>query len=139
MTITPCYLLPQLPESLTGLAELALDLRWSWSHAADTLWQHIAPELWEQTRNPWLILQNVGGNTLQQLAQDQDFIAKLNTFVSEHRDRLAQTCWFGKTYPHPPFSQVAYFSMEFGLSESLPIYSGAVSYTHLTLPTSDLV
>ena len=126
MTITPCYLLPQLPESLAGLAELALDLRWSWSHVSDTLWQHIAPQLWEQTHNPWLILQNAGSETLQHLAQDRDFIAKLDTFVAEHRDRLTQTCWFGKTYPHPPFSQVAYFSMEFGLSESLPIYSGGL-------------
>ena len=73
MTITPCSLLPQLPESLTGLAELALDLRWSWSHATDTLWQHIAPELWEQTRNPWLILQNMGGDTLQHLAACRSF------------------------------------------------------------------
>ncbi|MBU2804293.1 glycosyltransferase family 1 protein, partial [Acidithiobacillus ferridurans] len=126
MTIAPCYLLPQLPESLAGLAELALDLRWSWSHVSDTLWQHIAPKLWEQTHNPWLILQNAGSETLQQLAQDKDFIAKLDAFVAEHRNRLAQTCWFGKTYPHPPFRQVAYFSMEFGLSESLPIYSGGL-------------
>ena len=126
MTIAPCYLLPQLPESLAGLAELALDLRWSWSHATDNLWQHVAPELWEDTRNPWLILQNIGGDTLQRLAQDKDFIAMLNTFVSEHRGHLTQKGWFSKTYPHPPFSQVAYFSMEFGLSESLPIYSGGL-------------
>ena len=126
MTIAPCYLLPQLPESLAGLAELALDLRWSWSHATDNLWQHVAPELWEDTRNPWLILQNIGGDTLQRLAQDKDFIAMLNTFVSEHREHLTQKGWFSKTYPHPPFSQVAYFSMEFGLSESLPIYSVAL-------------
>ena len=126
MTIAPCYLLPQLPESLAGLAELALDLRWSWSHAADSLWQRIAPELWEQTRNPWLILQNMGGDTLQHLAQDKDFIAKLDTFVSKHHEHLSQKSWFNETYPHPPFSQVAYFSMEFGLSESLPIYSGGL-------------
>ena len=126
MIIAPYYLLPQLPESLTGLAELAIDLRWSWSHATDTLWQHIAPELWEQTRNPWLILQNIGGDTLQHLAQDKDFIAKLDTFVSKHHEHLTQKGWFSETYPHPPFSQVAYFSMEFGLSESLPIYSGGL-------------
>ena len=126
MTIAPYYLLPQFPESLAGLAELALDLRWSRSHAADSLWQHIAPELWEETRDSWLILHDVGGDTLQRLAQDKDFIAKLNTLVSEHRERLSQKGWFSKTYPRPPFSQVAYFSMEFGLSESLPIYSGGL-------------
>ncbi|MBW9255511.1 alpha-glucan family phosphorylase [Acidithiobacillus ferriphilus] len=126
MIIAPYHLLPQLPESLSGLGELAIDLRWSWSHATDTLWQQIAPELWEQTRNPWLILQNISGDTLQHLAQDKDFIAKLDTFVGKHHEHLTQKGWFSETYPHPPFSQVAYFSMAFGLSESLPIYSGGL-------------
>ena len=57
MNISPYYLLPPIPEGLDGLAELALDLRWSWSHAADELWESIDPELWARTRNPWLILQ----------------------------------------------------------------------------------
>ncbi|WP_291521707.1 DUF3417 domain-containing protein, partial [Acidithiobacillus sp.] len=69
MTIAPCYLLPHLPEPLTGLAEFALDLRCSWNHAADALWRQMSPELWENTRNPWLILQNVSEETLQRLAE----------------------------------------------------------------------
>lgn len=126
MTIAPCYLLPQLPESLSGLADLALDLRWSWSHAADTLWAEIAPELWEQTRNPWLILQNISGQTLQDLAHNSAFIAKLQAFTALHQEQLTQSSWFAENHRQASFTQVAYFSMEFGLSEALPIYSGGL-------------
>ena len=45
---------PDLPTELEELRELALDLRWSWSHVADDLWQRIDPELWHRTQNPWL-------------------------------------------------------------------------------------
>ncbi|PKY10123.1 alpha-glucan phosphorylase [Acidithiobacillus marinus] len=126
MTIAPCYLLPQLPESLGSLADLALDLRWSWSHAADALWAEIAPELWEQTRNPWLILQNISGQTLQELASNADFMAKLRSYTKLHQEQLIQSSWFAENHRQASFSQVAYFSMEFGLSEALPIYSGGL-------------
>lgn len=126
MTIAPCYLLPNLPDALTGLAELALDLRWSWSHAADVLWERIAPELWQATRNPWLILQNVSNEVLDGLARDQAFVALLDHFLSGHRRGLTDKTWFSSSHPQAPFSQVAYFSMEFGLSEALPIYSGGL-------------
>ncbi len=126
MTIAPCYLLPQMPESLSGLTELALDLRWAWSHAADSLWAEIAPELWEQTRNPWLILQNISSQTLQELAQNPAFIEKLKAFSAQHQEQLTQSSWFEQNYAQTSFRQVAYFSMEFGLSEALPIYSGGL-------------
>lgn len=126
MTIAPCYLLPPLPEPLTGLADLALDLRWSWNHATDALWRQMSPELWENTRNPWLILQNVSEETLRRLAEDPHFVAALQEFIQHHQERLGRTTWFAENYPQPPFHQIAYFSMEFGLSESLPLYSGGL-------------
>ena len=52
MTISNYYLVPPMPEGLEGLAELGLDLRWSWSHATDPLWERVDPELWNLTRNP---------------------------------------------------------------------------------------
>jgi starch phosphorylase len=48
-----------LPAPLRALTELALDLHWTWSHAGDALWQTVSPEIWEQTRNPWIILQDL--------------------------------------------------------------------------------
>lgn len=126
MTPQPCPLLPNLPPPLAALAELALDLRWSWSHATDTLWQRIAPELWTLTRNPWLILQNASRECLDALAADTEFVELVQEFVDRHAQTLARSTWFETAYPRVALDHIAYFSMEFGLSESLPVYSGGL-------------
>jgi starch phosphorylase len=64
------YLPRAVPSSLQGLATLAIDLRWSWHHGADELWQTVDPELWEATANPWLIIESVSDQRLQELAND---------------------------------------------------------------------
>jgi len=125
MVIPAYYLLRPLPPGLEGLAELALDLRWSWSHAADILWERIDPELWSITRNPWLILQMVARNRLEDLTADSDFHKVMNDLVNAHRQGAAEATWFQQTHSESSLS-VAYFSMEFGLSEALPIYSGGL-------------
>ncbi|MFC1924682.1 alpha-glucan family phosphorylase [Chloroflexota bacterium] len=125
MAIPTYYLLPPLPPSMEGLAEMALDLRWSWSHTADELWEHIAPELWNITRNPWLILQMVTLNRLEDLAADHDFLRFMNYVVKAHQESARETTWFQQTYSDSRLS-IAYFSMEYGLSESLPLYSGGL-------------
>ncbi len=113
---------PDLPEALSDLYELALDLRWSWSHVADDLWRYIDAELWYQTQNPWLILQTVSHAHLNKLAQDQKFIALLQEMRAEQLTAQAAPGWI-ETNNSP---SVGYFSMEFGLSEALPIYSGGL-------------
>ena len=56
----PIYsLLPTEVEGFDSLAELALDMRWSWNHATDEVWRQLDPELWELTHNPWVVLQTV--------------------------------------------------------------------------------
>ena len=125
MTISAYYLIPPLPEGLEGLAEVGLDLRWSWSHATDPLWERLDSELWNLTRNPWLILQSVSSARLKTLAGDADFRKQLNEQVMAHRKNLEQPSWFAETHAVVPLT-VAYFSMEFGLSEALPIYSGGL-------------
>ena len=69
-----------LPESLAVLAEFALDLRWTWSHAGDDLWRMIDSEVWERTRNPWTLLQDVsrelcGGTHVRSTAEIGDALA----------------------------------------------------------------
>jgi starch phosphorylase len=125
MTISGYYLIPPLPEGLEGLAEVGLDLRWSWSHATDPLWERLDPELWNLTRNPWLILQSVSYTRLEALARDADFKKQVNEQVKAHRKNLEEASWFSETHADAPLT-VAYFSMEFGLSEALPIYSGGL-------------
>ena len=109
-----------------ALAELALDLRWSFNHSADHLWERIDPELWELTHNPWIILQTVSQEKLQSVVADPEF----QTIVADlHREKqLAEKAegWFQKSHPNSALTGVAYFSMEFMLTEGLPIYSGGL-------------
>ncbi len=126
MRMEPAARFPALPAELLALAELALDLRWSWSHASDALWHRIAPDLWERTRNPLLVLQNAGRERLHSLAAERDFVALLDGIIAAHKEWRATQGWFQAACPATALSRVAYFSMEFGLSESLPIYSGGL-------------
>ncbi len=120
------YLPRPLPEALQGLAVLALDLRWSWHHGADELWRAADPELWDATQNPWLILDSISEERLDALAADAPFRARLEAEI-EARDRhYSGETWFGDARTTGLGGPVAYFSMEFGVSEALPIYSGGL-------------
>ena len=125
MPIPANYFLPSMPEGLEGLSELVLDLRWSWNHQADRLWKQIAPELWARTGNPWLILQNISTARLNTLAADPAFRKTVEDYVASYRETMERPSWFRETYAESALS-VAYFSMEFGLSEALPLYSGGL-------------
>ncbi|MEJ2479175.1 MAG: alpha-glucan family phosphorylase [Acidihalobacter sp.] len=120
------YLTRELPPSLERLTELALDLRWSWSHASDVLWRTIDPDLWEATANPWLIMESTSRERLEELAQDEEFRVELERQLKEREDNLKETTWFDGLADKETLNLVANFSMEFGLSESLPIYSGGL-------------
>jgi starch phosphorylase len=113
-------------EGFDSLAGLALDMRWSWDHTADELWQQLSPALWEQTHNPWLILQTVPGEQLQRQLSSPSFRARLDTLIRAQEEEDAEAGWLKKTYPGTALKTVAYFSMEFMLSEALPIYVGGL-------------
>ena len=117
MAISRYYLIPPLPEGLEGLAELALDLRWSWSHATDALWERIDPELWNLTRNPWLILQSVSSARLKTLAGDPALRQQVAKHLMQHRKVLEGPSWYSETHAATPLT-VAYFSMEWPTSSS---------------------
>jgi starch phosphorylase len=119
------YFLPSMTEGLEGLIDMALDMRWSWNHASDKLWREIDPELWDRTGNPWLILQTVAADRLRVLAADTGFRKLVEDSMAEHREAVEAQAWFHQAYAGEPFS-IAYFSMEYGLSEALPIYSGGL-------------
>jgi starch phosphorylase len=123
----PIYnLLPTEIEGFDSLAELALDLRWSWNHATDAVWRQLDPDLWEMTQNPWVVLQTVSRDRIERVLADLGFRQQVDDLVQTRRQVLAEPAWFQQTYPHSPLSCVAYFSMEFMLSEALPIYSGGL-------------
>jgi starch phosphorylase len=122
----PSFLLRSLPEALEPLADLALDLRWTWSHASDELWQTLDPELWELTRNPRVMLQSVSQARLEQCDADPQFMASLQHWMRAHQEYRRQPGWFRQTFPAHTLNPVAYFSMEFGLGEALPLYAGGL-------------
>ncbi len=115
-----------LPKSIEALVDLALDLRWSWDHAADALWKAVDSELWEATQNPWLILETVSESRLEELAHNARFLQELARLQGERAEQLGRLSWFDTAHGKAKLSAVAYFSMEFGLSEALPIYSGGL-------------
>ena len=119
-------LLPTDIEGFDSLTELALDMRWSWNHATDQVWRQLDPVLWELTHNPWGILQTVSREKLQRVLGEPAFRENVDNLVQARRDAAEAPAWFQQTYPQSQLNCVAYFSMEFMLSESLPIYSGGL-------------
>ena len=123
----PIYsLLPMEVAGLDSLAELALDMRWSWSHYADEVWRQLDPALWELTYNPWAVLQTVSRDQLKHMLADPVFRKRVEDLVRAKRQAFEAPAWFQQNHPQAPLTCVAYFSMEFMLSEALPIYSGGL-------------
>jgi glycogen phosphorylase len=123
----PAYsFLPVEVEGFDLLAELALDLRWSWNNSADDVWRELDPVLWGHTHNPWTVLQSCSRERLRSIAGDPAFRAKVDGLVRAKRQDAEAPAWFQQTNRVSPLSCVAYFSMEYMLSEALPIYSGGL-------------
>jgi starch phosphorylase len=118
--------LPSDTSSEDVLVQLALDVTWTLSRAADTLWRQLNPELWERTHNPWAVLQTVSGENLKRITSEPAFRATLDEVVRARSAARESPHWFEQNHPHSPLTGVAYFSMEYMLSEALPIYSGGL-------------
>jgi glycogen phosphorylase len=108
------------------LVDLALNLRWSWSHGEEELWEPLDPELWELTHNPWLVLLTTSLSRLKSLMADPNYRLKVEEAARTKQYYMQAPTWFQQQYAQSPLSCVAYFSMEFMLSEALPIYSGGL-------------
>ena len=123
----PIYnLLPTEIEGFDSLAELALDMHWSWNHATDEVWRQLDPELWEITHNPWVVLQTVSRDRIERVLADPVFRKNADGLVETSRQAAQAPAWFQQNHAETPLTCAAYFSMEFMLSEALPIYSGGL-------------
>jgi starch phosphorylase len=120
------FALPTLPDALLPLQDLALDLRWTWSHEGDALWEKVDAELWERTRSPWTVLQHVPADRLKRLAGDADFLAQLASAIENRKAYLEGQSWFQGAHGEAGLGGIAYFSMEFGLGAALPLYAGGL-------------
>ncbi len=117
-----------LPTEFRNLSELAHNLWWSWSPEGRAVFSYFDQTLWRLTHHdPIKQLQEIDPNRLDMLREDMVFIrqyqAAMNTF---HNYIGAKDHWFHTTYPHLQGGQVAYFSAEFGLHRSVPLYSGGL-------------
>ena len=122
----PLLLTRDLPDALAALGDLALDLRCTWSHEADALWERIDADAWTRTQNPWIMLQDISADRLHSLATDPIFAAELQRLAEARSGYLNAPGWFAATYGESALRGVAYFSMEFGLGEALPLYAGGL-------------
>jgi glycogen phosphorylase len=113
-------------EGFDSLAELALDMRWSWNHRADEVWSCLDPALWDLTHNPWVVLQTVSGERLEGVLAEPGFRKRVEDLVETKRRAAEAPGWFQQSHSESALTCVAYFSMEFMLSEALPIYSGGL-------------
>jgi starch phosphorylase len=117
------------PEDIEGfdkLAELALDMRWSWNHSADEIWRELDPALWDMTNNPWIVLQTISRNRLRRAMADPGFHKTISGLLRAKHREAGTPGWFQRNHARSPLTSIAYFSLEFMLSEALPIYSGGL-------------
>ncbi|MGE0441768.1 MAG: alpha-glucan family phosphorylase [Gemmatimonadales bacterium] len=117
-----------LPPRLEGLAALATNLSWSWNREARSLLRSIDPPLWRETRNnPIALLREVSHSRLEKLARDPEFLARYDQVMSWLAgDQQTGRTWFSRQAPGTATGAVAYFCAEFGLHNSVPIYSGGL-------------
>ena len=94
MSNPPYSLRPSETQTSDALAEMALDMRWSWNHSADAIWERLDPELWDLTHNPWVVLQTVSQEKLQSVARDPDFQRLVEELLQERRAAEAALGWF---------------------------------------------
>jgi glycogen phosphorylase len=123
----PFYsILPTDLEGVDSLTELALDMRWSWNHAADEIWRQLDPVLWDMSHNPWVLLQTLSRDRFKKLLSDRVFLNTVNSLIQLKEQANSSRAWFQQNWLKSSLSSIAYFSMEFMLSEALPIYSGGL-------------
>ena len=119
---------PEIPERIQRLRELAYNLWWTWNPPAQHLFATISPELWHTTEhNAVRVLLNVEPERLATLAHEGEFLAQYDRVCADFDAYMhPASTWFSQTFPAEVNHTIAYFSAEFGLHESLPIYSGGL-------------
>ncbi len=118
--------LPHLPEPLAFLEVLSRNIWWSWQHEAIGLFRRIDPRLWKESgRNPIAFLTNIPQKRMEGLAVDEGFLAQLKQVEILYKKQVLDKV-DNEESPSEFEGQVAYFSMEYGIHESIPLFSGGL-------------
>jgi len=95
----PIYsLLPTDVAGFDSLAELALDMRWTWNHATDEVWRQLDPKLWGITHNPWVVIQTVSRDRIDRMLADPVFRKNVDSRVQTRRKALEAPAWFQQNH-----------------------------------------
>ena len=119
---------PQLPKNINRLQEIANNLWWSWNSEFLRLLKKMDNDLWETVdKNPIKFLKRVSQERIEMASRDDKFIKEYNRVVKNFDDYMtSKDTWFNKNYPNNKKDLIAYFSAEYGLDETIPIYSGGL-------------
>ncbi len=119
---------PQLPKRIGKLSEIANNLWWSWNTEFLRLFKMIDRDLWETCeKNPVKFLKQVSQDRLEAVATNQEFLKEYDRLAKEFDDYVtSKNTWFSNKYPENKKDLIAYFSAEYGLDQTIPIYSGGL-------------
>ena len=118
---------PSLPDGLKPLLDIAYNLWWVWNSDALELFRRIDRDMWEESyHNPIMLLGSVSEERLKEISQDNGFLSHLERVSKALERYMEMETWYDKSYPGQKSRTIAYFSTEFGIHESLPIYSGGL-------------
>ncbi|HZI50801.1 MAG TPA: alpha-glucan family phosphorylase [Terriglobia bacterium] len=118
---------PDLPERISMLGDLAYNLEWSWDNRSRLIFKRLDPELWRATHhNPVKLLNEISVTRMRHAAEDPDFLRDYEATIKRMFRNGQAPRWFKRQFPELTGKSVAYFSAEFGIHTSLPIYSGGL-------------
>ncbi|HCC03333.1 MAG TPA: alpha-glucan phosphorylase, partial [Clostridiales bacterium] len=119
---------PQLPKSINRLDEIANNLWWSWNSEFLRLLKRMDRDLWDIVeKNPVKFLKRVTQEKLEKAANDSNFVKEYEKVLKNYEDYMnSKDTWFNKKYPDNKDDLIAYYSAEYGLDETIPIYSGGL-------------
>src|SRR5688500_4536450 len=119
--------LPSLPEQLQPLHKLAYNLWWCWNADAVALFRRVNPDLFEALdHSPIRLLSSTDQARFEELANDDGFLAHMERVCESFDHYMNASTWFQETFAADATARVAYFSAEFGIHESVPVYSGGL-------------
>ncbi len=126
--VTRINVIPNLPEPLRRLQELAFNMRWAWDHETIALFRRLDRDLWETTgHNPVWMLGLISQEKLQAASEDPAFMANLSAVCESFDTYMSDKgTWYKGHYSKLKRPTIAYFSMEFGITECLQSYSGGL-------------
>ncbi len=119
---------PQLPKRIAKLADVSNNMWWAWNTEFLRLFKQMDGDLWEKCeKNPTKFLKNISQDKLEEACKNQDFLKEYDKIVKDFEDYMnAKSTWFTKKYPQNQKDLIVYFSAEYGLDETVAIYSGGL-------------